>query len=229
MWSRQIIKAVSEVHSKGFVVGVIELNSVGLRADGTAVLSRLQTSQRHLQNVQGQMPPELRNVTKSDEATPYKIMNFRTDVFQLGHVLWLLAEHRQSMAGYLCAKSVCTSFPRYMCSVDHVNPVELPACCGGVPLYFSDIIRDCRLPNPRARPTARKLAEVMPYTSEHPPGIIELVDTYAPSVDYFMVHCDECGMMTRNLHYHCNVCWQGDFDICPMCFAHGAHCFVPEH
>ena len=41
MSSSQIIKAVSEFHSKGLVVGVIELNSVGLRADGTGVLSRI--------------------------------------------------------------------------------------------------------------------------------------------------------------------------------------------
>ena len=109
IWSSQIVKAVSEVHSRGKVLGVIEINSVGLRADGTAILTRLQSSQRYLQNENGQMPPELRTITKGDEAAQHKDMNFRTDVFQLGHVLWLLAEHRQSLSGYLCARSACTS------------------------------------------------------------------------------------------------------------------------
>ena len=229
IWSSQIIKAVSEVHSKGLIVGVLELSSVGLRADGTAILTRLQTSQRHLQNEKGCMPPELRNASKSNDAAQGKIMNFRTDVFQLGYILWLLAEHRSNISGYLCPKSACTSFPRYMCSANHADPVELPACCGDIPPYFSDIIRECRSPNPRARPTARKLAEGVPYTSESPPGIIELVETYAPSVNYFLVHCDECGVLASNLHYHCNVCFLGDFDICPACVAQGIHCFAPEH
>ena len=175
------------------------------------------------------MPPELRNPTQSNGAPQRKIMNFRTDVFQLGYILWRLAEHRSNVSGYLCAKLACTNFPRYKCTVDHTNPVELPACCGGIPPYFSDIIRECRSPNPRARPTARKLAERVPCTSESPPGVIELVETYAPTVNYFMVLCDECGVLAKNLHYHCNVCFLGDFDICPACVAQGIHCFVPEH
>ena len=52
----------------------------GPRADGTAILTRLQIAQRHLQDGKGHMPPELRNTPKSDEAARRRTMNFRTDI-----------------------------------------------------------------------------------------------------------------------------------------------------
>ena len=130
VWSSQIVKAVSEFHSKGLTVGVLELSSVGLRADGTAILTCLQTAQRHLQDGKGHIPPELRKTSESDEAARRRTMNFRTDIFQLGYILWFLAEHRSNISGYLCARSGCTNVPRHMCSLGHANPVELPACRG---------------------------------------------------------------------------------------------------
>ena len=160
------------------------------------------------------MPPELRKHSKSIERATRDMLNFRTDIFQLGLILWLLAEHRLYCTGYLCAKSACTKFPRYTCVMDHANPVELPACCGGVPSYFSDIIRRCRLPDFKARPSARRLIEAFPYTGEikdRAPRIAKTLDVYAPKVAYFSPRCDECGMLAKDLHYHCNVCYEGDF------------------
>jgi hypothetical protein len=229
VWSRQIVNAVSEIHSKGLVVGVLDFGNIGLRADGTAILVRLRTSHRHLPNELGLMPPEFRNVLKDGDSTQRQTMNFRTDIFQLGYILWLLAEHRSHVTDYLCATSACTTFPRSGCTAKHANPVELPACCGGIPSYFSDVIRECRSPDPRARPTARKLAKALPFTGEFPPSIIELVDAFAPRVNYFCVYCDECGRYTRDLHYHCNVCRLGNFDLCSTCIAQGTHCFNSEH
>jgi hypothetical protein len=231
-WARQIIKAILDVHNQGLVVGVLRINSVGVRADGTAVLRHLKTSQRHLRNEKGEMPPELRNTSKSDDRALWKTMNFRTDIFQLGLFLWLLAEHKPKVLGHLCTKSACTKLPRYMCTADHANPVELPACCDSIPSYFNDIIRECRSPDPKARPSARKLAEVLQYTGNFedcPPGMNELLDTYSTFADYFSVYCDECGMLTTDVHYHCNICYLGNFDLCQTCFDEGIHCFIPEH
>jgi hypothetical protein len=59
------------------------------------------------------MPPKLQNASRSDDGAPRKIINFRTDIFQLGYILWLLAEHKSNVSGCLCAKSACTKLPRY--------------------------------------------------------------------------------------------------------------------
>jgi hypothetical protein len=232
IWSRQIIKAISEVHGKNKVVGILSIYNIGLRVDGTAVLIRLKTSYRHIINTKGAMPPELREPSERHNGVAPDVLNFETDIFQLGLILWLLAEHRPNCDGYLCAISRCTKFPRYTCVADHANPVELPACCGDIPSSFTDIIPRCRLPNSRARPSARSLMDAFPYTGEirdRAPGIVHLLDVYAPKVAYFSVHCDACGMLAKDFHYHCNICFKGDFDLCPECVAQGVHCFTPEH
>lgn len=218
IWSRQIIKAISDVHEKDKVVGVLTIYNIGLRADGTAVLTRLKTSQRHIPNARGSMTPELREPSEGNKGVTPDVLNFQTDIFQLGLILWLIAEHRPNCTKYLCAKSACTKFPSYTCVADHANPVELPACCGGIPLYFTNIIMRCRSPNSRARPSARSLIGAFPYTGEirdRAPGVANLLDVYTPKVSCFCVHCDTCGILAKDFHYYCNVCSDGNFDLCP--------------
>ncbi len=157
-WARQVINAIVDVHSKGAVLGVLRFNWFGVRADGTAVLVLLKGSWSHLQNHFGDMPPELRNTPQSDGVVAQKKkMNFRTDVFQLGLILWLLVEHKPCGQGYFCARSACTHYPRYTCEANHSNPVELPEICGKHPPYLREIIRLCRSQDPKARPSARKI------------------------------------------------------------------------
>ena len=136
IWSRQIVDAVSEIHSTGFVIGVLSLKTVGLRADRTAILTQLKPSIRHVPNKKGFMPPELRNSLRDGDCTHRQTTNFRTDIFQLGYILWLLAKRRSHVSGYLYAKSACAALHRFRCTSQHVNPVELPACCGGIPSYL---------------------------------------------------------------------------------------------
>lgn len=41
-------------------MGVLQLDSIGIRADGSAVLTALKSSGRHLPNRRGHVPPDLR-------------------------------------------------------------------------------------------------------------------------------------------------------------------------
>jgi len=87
IWLTQIIKAISEVHEKNKVVGVLTIHNIGLRADGTTVLIRLETSQRHIPNTKGAMPPELRESLERHKGVAPEVLNFQTDIFQLGLIL----------------------------------------------------------------------------------------------------------------------------------------------
>ena len=233
IWSRQIIEAVSDVHKKDRVFGLLDITNVGLRADGTVALTEIKTGQRHIRNVLGEMPPELRMLfPKRNERAMRNMSSFQTDIFQLGMILWLLAEHRGRCTGYLCAKSACTNFPRYACPLEHTNPVGLPACCSDIPPYFNDIISKCRSPDPKGRPSASRLTETFPYTGEIKelaPNISVLLERYESQIAYFCPGCDECGGLARDINYHCNVCDEGDFDLCSTCVSQGVHCFVPQH
>jgi len=132
-----------------------------------------------------------------------------------------------------CSRYVCTNIPRYSCAADHSNPTHIPPCLGSVPSYFSDIITRCRSSNPVARPTARKIAEILSSQSNLevcPHDALELLKTYEYEDNAFSVDCGECGHDCSNFHYHCYTCDSGDFDLCSHCVEdQKIHCFVSEH
>ena len=61
LWSKQIAQAIADVHSRKYAIGVLERKDVGLRADGSAFLQRLNAFKRHVSDHKGAIPPELRN------------------------------------------------------------------------------------------------------------------------------------------------------------------------
>ena len=236
LWARQLIQAIIEIHSQGLTAGIFNINSVGIRADGTAVFHRLRRSEKHLRDFKGQAPPELRTKHQNDRSgsAVRDNLNFQTDIFQLGLVLWLLMEHVPKDMGYFCAKSACTHLPRSTCMATHANPVELPKCRDNVSAYLCDIIRDCRLPDPQSRVSTGELARVLcstPQPDNTPAEIQQALMPYISSgIDFdHTVYCDFCGDVTTEIHFHCDLCKSGDYDICPACFEIGRGCLVPEH
>lgn len=158
-------------------------------------------------------------------------MNFRTDLFVLGRVLWLLAEHSLTAGRtFFCSRNACTSFPHHSCPAEHANPIELPPCSDSeVPQYFNTIIGYCRQREPRARLRARKLLEYFPI-KDVPPKMAYIVTKYtAINSEISIVNCNECRKRIMDSCYHCNTCHWGDFDLCSNCISQGTHCLVPEH
>lgn len=110
--------------------------------------------------------------------------------------LWLNAEHGAACS---CAKSACTQFLGYKCPADHANPMEIPSCCGD-------------------RPSARNLIGALSYAGkirDRARGIANILAVDASQVAYLCPHYDACGMLARDLHYNCNICFAGDFDFGP--------------
>jgi serine/threonine protein kinase len=228
LWSKQIAQAMAEIHKKGLTIGVLSRNNIGLRADGSPVLTHLTASRRYLHHEKESLPPELQSPHGN---APQQSFNDRTDIFQLGLLLWLLAEHKGNTDGVRCSRYVCTNIPRYQCTADHANPANLPPCLGSVPSYFSDIITQCRSPNPNARPTARRIAEILSSQCEFegfPRDSLKVLKTYNDNIR-FGAHCMECGVPALYRHFHCYACDFGDFDLCPDCVDMGIHCRVLEH
>lgn len=233
VWARQMVETVAEIHSRGSLVGMLYwLGEIGIRANGTIVFTALKPSQRHFAPRPGMMAPELRGVSSTDVSTLEKMVNFRTEVFQLGLLLWMLAEHIDNTAGYFCSRSACTNRPRYMCTVDHTDPIELPSCSAGTPPYINEIIKQCRFSNPKDRKTARQLQETFPPTKNGDDIIstrgIDILNRCA-RVDIFPCFCSECGSRDMSVSYRCNRCDGGDFDLCEPCFDQGISCRDPRH
>jgi next-to-BRCA1 protein 1 len=51
----------------------------------------------------------------------------------------------------------------------------------------------------------------------------------APPVCSWSVFCNACDKPMANEHYHCNVCDDGDYDLCETCVAAGIHCPGESH
>ena len=226
-WAAQIIAAVAEIHSKGFVVGFLHINFTGVRSDGRAVLNLRKRGYRNSINREGEIAPESRTVpTHSPQP---RELDFNSDIFMLGMLLWQLAEHRSNIAGYLCLRNACTSVPRHSCKSEHTNPVDLPLCIDKeVPEAFNLIISLCRQADPKKRPPARRLLQYLD-AKDQASEMADLQLRYANTHDH-PVFCDECGTWaTHEAWYQCNVCHFGALDLCSHCVSQGVHCWDKEH
>jgi serine/threonine protein kinase len=229
-WAKQITAAMADLHAQGFVVNVAQVNNIDVKSDGSTFLIPFKSAAWEPQGQHGQTAPELR--TESGDPLSAKKLNFRADIFQLGFILWLLAVHRRTAYGYHCSRNACTSSSRNSCRADHANPVDLPPWNStDVPKYFGAIIRHCRQTDPKARIPARELLQFFPR-KEPPPGMVDLITKYPIELSdrFHVVACDECGTETSKLHYHCHICKNNDFDLCPHCVEQQRiHCYVSEH
>lgn len=231
-WAKQIICAVADVHERGVIVSQLSIGSVGVRADGSAVLMHSVSSTRlitYLRCFKGYLAPELRDKPFNDPSL-WK-MNFQTDIFQLGLLLWLLAEHKWFPGNHLyCPMNACTNMPRFTCHEEHTDPVELSPCRGPeVPKYMDTIIRHCRRSDPSERMPARELLTFFRET-ETPSQMAGIVANLSPvDIDGISFYCDECGAFILDSHFHCNICDGGDMDFCRNCISRGIHCLVPQH
>ncbi|KKK12186.1 hypothetical protein AOCH_005185 [Aspergillus ochraceoroseus] len=45
----------------------------------------------------------------------------------------------------------------------------------------------------------------------------------------FCIDCNHCGRSIPNEHYHCSICADGDYDLCPQCVDSGVTCPSEDH
>ena len=45
----------------------------------------------------------------------------------------------------------------------------------------------------------------------------------------FCIDCNNCGRSIANEHYHCSICENGDYDMCPRCVEDGSSCGGDGH
>ncbi|EAW09176.1 ZZ type zinc finger domain protein [Aspergillus clavatus NRRL 1] len=45
----------------------------------------------------------------------------------------------------------------------------------------------------------------------------------------FCIDCNHCGRSIPNEHFHCSICDDGDYDLCPQCVTSGVSCQAEDH
>lgn len=141
-WARQIVNGLAEIHEAGFVQGDFTLSNIVI--DGKDDAQIIDINRRGCPV--GWEPPELNRLIDSGQRIGMCI-GVKTDLFQLGMVLWALAEE-----------------------TDEPERLERPLrdVSTGIPEYYRQIVRICLSEMPQGRLGAKQLLGRFP---EHPKSL----------------------------------------------------------
>ncbi|KAF2171642.1 hypothetical protein M409DRAFT_63275 [Zasmidium cellare ATCC 36951] len=151
-WAKQIVNGLADVHEAGFVQGDFTLSNIVIDEDDNAQIIDINRRGCPV----GWEPPELGRLIDSGQRIGMCI-GVKTDLFQLGMVLWALAEE-----------------------VDEPERVErpLPDVFDDIPQYFRDMVKKCLSAQPQGRVGAKQLLGLFPENAGLPPS------SSRPSVDF---------------------------------------------
>ncbi|KAF2663929.1 hypothetical protein BT63DRAFT_115447 [Microthyrium microscopicum] len=140
-WARQIVQGLSDVHEAGFVQGDFTLSNIVADSDDNVYL--IDVNRRGCPV--GWEPPELEEMIRAGQRISMFI-GVKTDLFQLGMVLWALA--------------MCIDEPE-------LEPRPLrPVTNSDIPDYFRQMVEICLDPNPQHRVAAKDLLKMFPLPEE---------------------------------------------------------------
>lgn len=202
--------------TRGVVIGCLDGTRMWVSSDDEIMIMFSKSTAGYMTNWRGYLPPGLRRFTAPWALATDQIPTFQSDMFQLGLVIWMLAKHFCSVSGVFCRKSGYQGFPRYRCTADHANPAELPPCGSEVPAFVNVLMGHCRKVQPKRRKPAYALLALLPADHDSAAFSPNRVSLHIPC--FQSVLCDRCSAFATDIHYHCSVCNQRDFDLCPQSF-----------
>jgi serine/threonine protein kinase len=144
-WARQIVEGLSEIHEAGFVQGDFTLSNIVIdRYDNAKIID---INRRGCPV--GWEPPELARLIESGQRISIYI-GVKSDMFQLGMVLWALAEQQDEPERH--ERPLGRTLDRH----------------SSTPEYFREIVKACLSDNPRERPAAKTLLAQFPDCAAEP-------------------------------------------------------------
>ena len=235
-WAKQLVQRVDQLHRRGFVVGTL-CNSPILINDMNRVHLWIFRRKFHTELAFNPcFPPEYRYLRKASSISSDHQLPDRTtksDIYQLGMVLWLLAEKSPwTSTSAACIRARCNQRPRICEDQSHIDPIALPPLDQSIPVYYREMVVACRAKCPYDRPAAWKLLQSFPSSISDDIGPrVEPESNNVSRLGYVRcnVGCDRCRKRDIEPVFHCTVCKAGDFDICQSCFDKGIHCDDADH
>ena len=167
-WAKQLVERVYQLHRRGFVVGT--LSNIPILIDALDEAYLLHFRQKYYVGFTfcSGTPPEYRHLRRASLTTSGDLDRTpKSDIFQLGMVLWLLAENSPwTSNSAACIRERCTQ-RSYPCSdQSHIDPIALPPLDQSIPVYYRGMVNACRAECPHDRPAARRLLQSFPSTSD---------------------------------------------------------------
>jgi serine/threonine protein kinase len=139
-WGRQIVQGLSEIHEAGYVQGDFTLSNIVIDKNDDAKIIDINRRGCPV----GWEPPELAKLIESGQRISIYI-GVKSDLYQLGMVLWALAEQQDEPERQ--DRPLSKTMERHR---------------SDIPDYFRDIVRACMSDLPRNRPSASQLLQRFP-------------------------------------------------------------------
>ena len=137
-WAWQIVNGLAEIHESGFVQGDFTLSNIVIDENDAAIIIDINRRGCPV----GWEPPEIARMIQSGQRISMYI-GVKSDLFQLGMVLWALAEEEDEPDR-------------------QDRPLSLEHTKALVPQYFKDIVAACLDMEPRQRESAKSLLARFP-------------------------------------------------------------------
>lgn len=144
-WAKQVVQGLSDIHEAGFVQGDFTLSNIVIDENDDAQIIDINRRGCPV----GWEPPELGKLIDSGQRIGMCI-GVKTDTFQLGMVLWALAEE-----------------------VDEPERIQrpLPTIVDDIPAYFRRIVEACLSEKPQGRPSTKRLLRQFPASRRWSRGV----------------------------------------------------------
>jgi serine/threonine protein kinase len=139
-WGRQIVEGLSEIHEAGYVQGDFTLSNIVIDKNDDAKIIDINRRGCPV----GWEPPELAKLIESGQRISIYI-GVKSDLYQLGMVLWALAEQQDEPERQ--DRPLVKTMERHR---------------SDIPDYFREIVRACMSDLPRNRPSASQLLKQFP-------------------------------------------------------------------
>jgi hypothetical protein len=154
-WARQIVRGLAHIHEAGFVQGDMTLSNVVVDARGDAYIIDMNRRGCPV----GWEPPELaRLIAQRQKIGMY--IGVKTDLFQLGMVLWALATHHDEpelqRRPLRLAADDCDDNSGSSSSSSSSNSSNSSSRCDAPP-WFCAVVSACLSERPQDRPAAKEL------------------------------------------------------------------------
>lgn len=137
-WAKEIVHGLSEIHEAGFVQGDFTLSNIVIDSDDKAKIIDINRRGCPV----GWEPPELVKMIESGQRIGMCI-GVKSDLFQLGMVLWALAESVDE--------------PEQVPRIDSRLPPVSDSC---TPRWFREIVETCLCERPKDRVNAKQLLDM---------------------------------------------------------------------
>lgn len=150
-----------------------------------------------------------------------------------GNAPYALPNHHPALASEITltnVNGVCNVLPSpqvlspLRLSTASDGSIKFPGTPSAIPLNVATATASAQLATNRCSLRTCRSDYVIEPFGQRDLAVRPKIEPTAPPTGAWSVYCNNCDTPMANEHYHCNICDDGDYDLCRACVDAGHHC-----